>query len=157
MIQEEETGTYAQQPERVATSEPLQPVALEAPRHLVWLLLRDPSSLESQEQRTLSLIREHPLVEILYDLARSFVKLMKERDFEAFDFWLQRAERCGIPDLESFTQGLQKDYEAVKTSLLLPYSNGPVEGNVNRLKFIKRSMFGRGSFELLRNRVLEVA
>lgn len=157
LTQEEVTGTYSQQPERVTTSEALQPVALEAPRHLVWLLLRDPSSLKSQEQRTLSLIREHPLVEILYDLARSFMKLMKERDFEAFDFWLQRGERCGIPDLESFTQGLQKDYEAVKTSLLLPYSNGPVEGQVNRLKFVKRSMFGRGSFELLRSRFLEAA
>ncbi|HYU76685.1 MAG TPA: transposase, partial [Ktedonobacteraceae bacterium] len=157
LTQEEETGTSSQQPERVATSEALQPVALEAPRHLVWLLLRDPSSLENQEQRTLSLIREHPLVETLYDLARSFMKLMKERDFEAFDFWLKRAERCGIPDLESVTLGLQKDYEAVKTSLLLPYSNGPVEGQVNRLKFVKRSMFGRGSFELLRSRFLEAA
>ena len=157
LTQEEETGTYSQQPERVSTHEALQPVALEAPRHLVWLLLRNPSSLKSQEQRTLCLIREHPLVETLYDLARSFMKLMKERDFEAFDLWLQRGERCGIPDLESFTQGLQKDYEAVKTSLLLPYSNGPVEGQVNRLKFVKRSMFGRGSFELLRSRFLEAA
>lgn len=153
---EEEAGTSSQQPERVETGEALQPVALEAPRHLVWLLLRDPSDLSSQEQRTLDLIREHPGVETLYDLGRSFVKLMKERDFEAFDRWLQRGERCGIPDLESFTQGLQKEYEAVKTSLLLPYSNGPVEGQVNRLKFVKRSMFGRGSFELLRSRFLEV-
>lgn len=67
------------------------------------------------------------------------------------------ANECGLPDMETFTQGLQNDYEAVKTSLLLPYSNGPVEGQVNRLKFVKRSMFGRGSFELLRNRFLEAA
>lgn len=157
LIDEEEAGTSSQQPERVETGEAVQPVALEAPRHLVWLLLRDPSGLSSQEQRTLDLIREHPDVETLYGLARSFVKLMKERDFEAFDRWLQRGERCGIPDLESFTQGLQKDYEAVKTSFILPYSNGPVEGQVNRLKFVKRSMFGRGSFELLRSRFLEAA
>jgi transposase len=59
--------------------------------------------------------------------------------------------------LESFAQGLQKEYEAIKAALVLSYSNGPVEGQVNRLKFVKRSMFGRGSFELLRNRFLEAA
>src|SRR5581483_3212334 len=132
-------------------------VALEAPRHLVWLLLRDPSSLDEQEQHTLGLIRQQHLVGKLYDLTQSYVKLMRERDFEAFDPWLETCLRCGIPDLESFAQGLQKDYEAIKAALILPYSNGPVEGQGNRLKFVKRSMFGRGSFELLRNRFLEAA
>jgi transposase len=153
----EEAGTYSPQPPRVETDEAIQPVALEAPRHLVWLLLRDTSSLDSKEQRTLAFIRQHPLIETLYDLIQSYVKLVRERDVEAFDPWLERCTRCGIPDLESFAQGLQKDYEAVKTSLILPYSNGPVERQVNRLKFVKRSMFGRGSFELLRNRFLEAA
>ena len=82
---------------------------------------------------------------------------MKDRDLEAFDLWLTRGARCGLPDVETFTQGLQNDYEAVKTSLLLPYSNGPVEGQINRLKFVKCSMFGHGSFELLRSRFLEAA
>ena len=90
-------------------------------------------------------------------LTQSFVKLMKERDFEAFDLWLTRGERCGLPDMETFTQGLQNDYQAVKASFVLPYSNGSVEGQINRLTFVKRSMFGRGSFELLRNRFLEAA
>jgi transposase len=64
---------------------------------------------------------------------------------------------CGIPDLESFAQGLQKDYSALKAAFTLPYSNGPVEGLINRLKFIKRSMYGRGSFQLLRLRVLQAS
>lgn len=51
----------------------------------------------------------------------------------------------------------QKEYAAIKTALTLPYSNGPVEGQVNRLKFMKRSMYGRGGFELLRQRVLSAA
>jgi transposase len=96
-------------------------------------------------------------VETLYDLARSFVRLMKERDFEALDLWLAKGARCGLPDMQTFTSGLQNEYQAVKNSLLLPYSNGPVEGQVNRLKLVKRSMYGRGSFELLRNRFLEAA
>jgi transposase len=151
LVAEEEAGTYSPQPQRMEIGEAVQPVALEVPRHLVWLLLRDASSLNSREQRTLDFIQQQPLVETLYDLAQSYVKLMRERDVEAFDPWLDRCMRCGIPDLESFAQGLQKDYKAVKTSLILPYSNGPVEGQVNRLKFVKRSMFGRGSFELLLN------
>jgi transposase len=121
---EEEAGTSSQQPERVEHGETVQPVDVEAPRHLVCLLLRDASSLDSKEQRTLALIRQQPLVETLYDLTQSFVKLMQEREVEAFDPWLERCTKCGIPDLESFAQGLQKDYEAVKTSLVLSYSIG---------------------------------
>jgi transposase len=157
LTDEEAAGTYSQQPEHLRNEEAIQPVALEAPRHLVWLLLRDFTSLHEQEQRTLGFIRQHSLVEDLYQLAQSYVKLMRERDIETFDPWLNRCVRCGIPDLESFAQGLQKEYEAVKTSFILPYRNGPVEGQVNRLTFVKRSMFGRGSFELLRHRFLQAA
>jgi transposase len=157
LIQPEETGTYAQQPAHAQESQDVGAVALEAPRHLVWLLLKDPDALDQEQQRSLQFIRRHPSVETLSDLTQSFVKLMKERDFEAFDLWLTKGARCGLPDLETFTQGLQNDYEAVKSSLIFPYSNGPVEGQINRLKFVKRSMYGRGSFELLRSRFLEAA
>ncbi|WP_374229004.1 transposase [Ktedonobacter sp. SOSP1-52] len=157
LAQEEEAGTTAQQPACSQESNEVEPVALEAPRHLVWLLLKDPDTLDSEQQRSLAFIRQHPDVEMLYDLTQSFVNLMKKRNFEAFDLWLARGERCGIPDVETLAQGLRNDYEAVKTSLVLPYSNGPVEGQINRLKFVKRSMYGRGSFELLRSRILEAA
>jgi transposase len=157
LTQEEDAGTTKAPPAKADADIALSPVALEAPRHLVWLLLKDPNSLDQEQQRSLELIRQHPGVETLYDLTRSFVKLMKERDFEAFDLWLTKGERCGLPDVETFTQGLQNDYEAVKSSLVLPYSNGPVEGQINRLKCVKRSMFGRGSFQLLRSRFLEAA
>ncbi len=59
--------------------------------------------------------------------------------------------------METFAQGMQKDYAAIKAALTLPLSNGPVEGHVNRLKFVKRSMYGKGSFELLRQRVLQAS
>ena len=157
LTQAEEAGTYSQQPARTQERDEVQTIALEAPRHLVWLLLKDPDFLDQEQQRTLAFIRRHPNVETLYHLTQSFVKLMKERDFEAFDLWLNRGERCGLPDMETFTQGLQSDYQAVKASFVLSYSNGPVEGQINRLKFVKRSMFGRGSFALLRNRFLEAA
>jgi len=157
LTEEEEAGTTSQQPAKADERTDLTPVALEAPRHLVWLLLKDPGSLDQEQRRSLELIRQHPDVETLYDLTQSFVKLMKERNFEAFDLWLMKSKRCGLPDVETFTQGLQNDYQAIKASLILPYSNGPVEGQINRLKFVKRSMFGRGSFQLLRSRFLEAA
>ncbi len=66
-------------------------------------------------------------------------------------------EKQGVPDLQSFAQGLKKDYDAVKAGLTLKWSNGQTEGQVNRLKFLKRQMYGRGSFQLLRKRVLHRA
>lgn len=157
LTQEEEAGTTSQQSVRTQERNEVEPVALEAPRHLVWLLLKDPDVLNQEERRSLEFIRRHPGVETLYGLTRSFVKLIKEQDFEAFDLWLTKGESCGLPDFQTFTAGLQNDYQAVKNSLLLPYSNGPVEGQINRLKFVKRSMYGRGSFQLLRSRFLEAA
>jgi transposase len=121
------------------------------------LLLRDPSHLTEQEQRTLSLIRQEPRVEELYGLAQRYVKIVRERDAEAFDPWLEQCLICGLPDLETFGQGLQKDYSAIKAALTLPYSNGPVEGQINRLKLVKRAMYGRGDFELLRQRFLKAS
>lgn len=129
-------------------------IALEAPRHLVWLLIRHASELDEQEQRTLSFIREQQTIEDLYGLVQSYFKLMRERDVQALDPWIEKCLACDIPDLVTFAQGLQKDYSAIKAALTLPYSNGPVEGQINKLKFVKRSMYGRGSFHLLRQRVL---
>ena len=59
------------------------------------------------------------------------------------------------PDLRSFITGLKRDYQAVLNGLTLPYSSGKVEGNVNRIKMLKRQMYGRARFDLLlRKRVL---
>jgi transposase len=125
-----------------------------SPRHLVWLLLRDPSHLDEQEQRTLRLLRQEQRAD---ELTQRYMKIVRERDGEAFDPWLEQCVTCGLPALETFAQGLQKDYSAVKAALTLPYRNGPVEGQINRLKFVKRSMYGRGSFALLRQRVLKAS
>lgn len=132
-------------------------VPLESPRHLVWLLLRDPSSLDSEEQQMLAFIRQEQVIEVVYELAQQFGAMVRKRQRDKLDAWIAACFASHIPDLETFAIGLQKDYAAIKAALTLPYSNGPVEGNVNRLKFIKRSMYGRGGFELLRQRVLSSA
>jgi transposase len=130
---------------------------LESPRHLSWLLLRDRASLNHQEQQMLAFIRQEPTIEAAYDLAQRFGAMVRNRQPAQLDPWLAAALGRGSPDLRTFAEGLQREYSAMKAALTYPYSTGPVEGQINRLKFIKRSMYGRGSFELLRQRVLIAA
>jgi transposase len=61
-----------------------------------------------------------------------------------------------LPELHSFTAGLKRDLDVVVNGLTLPYSSGAVEGAVNRIKMLKRQMYGRASLDLLRKRVLLV-
>lgn len=70
------------------------------------------------------------------------------------DPWLADAQAGAVSQLKTFAAGLRKDYGAVRAALELEWSNGPVEGHVNRLKVIKRDMYGRAQFDLLRLRVL---
>lgn len=155
------------EPHSLQVQEPSQPlvvqmdtestILLASPRHLVWLLLRDPSSLDNQEQQMLAFIRQEKAIEVAYGLAQQFGAMVRKRQKDKLDGWITDCLASSIPDLETFATGLQKEYAAIKAALTLPYSNGPVEGQVNRLKFIKRSMYGRGGFELLRQRVLHAA
>lgn len=127
---------------------------VESPRHLVWLLLRDPARLSKKEERMLTFIRQDPVVELAYTLAQRFLHLMHEHQADQLENWITTCSASGIPDLETFAVGLQKELSAIRAPFILSYSTGPVEGQVNRLKLIKRSMYGRGSFALLRRRVL---
>ncbi len=83
--------------------------------------------------------------------------MLRQREGERFDEWLRRVDKQGVSELQSFANGLRKDYEAVKASLTLEWSNGQTEGQVHRLKLLKRQMYGRGRFDLLRKRVLKRA
>jgi transposase len=83
-----------------------------------------------------------------------FVELMRQHRAEELDTWLSSCASSDVPELESFAAGLQKKVSAIRAAFLLPYSTGPVEGQINRLKRIKRAMYSRGSFVLLRRRVL---
>lgn len=70
---------------------------------------------------------------------------------------MSEAEEAGIPELKAFAVKLRQDIEAVAAAMVMPYSQGQTEGRVNKLKLIKRSMYGRGKFDLLRQRVLYAA
>ena len=122
------------------------------PRHLSWSFLRNPSRLEKQEQETLSLIRQEKNVDLVYGLAQRFVSMVKERKAALLFAWLRDCRMSGITELVNFAQGLENDGSALHAALTLSYSNGPVEGKINKLKYIKRSMYGRAGFPLLRQR-----
>jgi transposase len=80
--------------------------------------------------------------------------MVRERKQEQLRPWMQEATKSGIPELGSFVAGIERDYDAVKAALYLPWNQGQTEGFVNKLKTAKRMMYGRAGFTLLRQRVL---
>lgn len=81
---------------------------LSSPRHLAWLLLRDPSSLNAQEQLTLTFVREVHDIDITYNLAQRFFTMVRRLQADQLDAWLQECEESGIPDLQTFSERSQK-------------------------------------------------
>jgi transposase len=88
------------------------------------------------------------------ELVSDFASMLRQRQGQHLDTWITRARASGVAQLAGFAAGLVKDYDAVRNGLTLPYSSGAVEGNVCRLKAIKRQMYGRANFDLLRLRVV---
>src|SRR6266568_914024 len=139
---------------------PPPPAPLEnfSAQRATWLFVCQPEKLDERQQAELALIRQaSPHAESAYCLAQAFMQMIREHTGEQLDTWLSSVEASHLPELESFAKGIQQDKAAVFAGLTLPYSNGPLEGHVNRLKLIKRSMYGRAKLPLLRARVLHVA
>jgi transposase len=133
---------------------PPRPAPL-ASRQLVWWLLEVPQGLKPLVRTVLEQMEQVcPPFGTLYRLAHTFTDMIRNRQPEHLDRWLSQASECDFPELVSLASGIKRDYAAVEAALRLPYSSGPVEGQINRLKLIKRSMYGRANFDLLRQRVL---
>lgn len=123
-------------------------------RQLAWLMVKAPECLEPEDNHRLAHIQQHLATSQLYLLVQRFRQLVKERQAEQLDRWLDDCQNTELTQLKTFAKGIQQDYDAIRAALSQPWSNGQTEGQVNRLKFIKRQMYGRASFELLRARVL---
>ena len=117
--------------------------------------MQQPADLTEDEHAALDKMQK-AIAEIgsAYILAQDFIRMVRERTSEALTGWIARAAASCIAELGSFANRLQRDLAAVTAGLSLPWSNGQVEGQINRLKLIKRTMYGRASFDLLRKRVL---
>jgi transposase len=120
-----------------------------------WLFFRKEGDLKAEEQESLRQLRQASLhLESAYQLVEAFVHMVRERTGEQLDAWLEAVQASHLEAFESFVTGVQQDKDAVLAGLTLPWSTGPVEGQVNRLKLSKRSMYGRAKFDLLKRRVL---
>jgi transposase len=133
-----------------------------SPKRLVWVLLREPEDLEKAERGTLDEMLEASTdIAAIYSLIQRFEKMIKntgsDGQAERLDRWLGESLASGVKDFETFAMGLKREQSGVEAALTLPYSNGQTEGQINKLKLIKRQMYGRGSFEMLRQRVLGAA
>jgi transposase len=125
------------------------------PRRAVGLMLSRSDDLTEEERMALQQVCEiHSQVKRLNALFQQFAQMLRDRQGEELDQWLQAAFHAGIPELRAFVRKLRQDQQAVQAGLVLKWNNGVVEGHVNRLKFLKRSMYGRTNFDLLRLRVL---
>ena len=138
------------QPLPAVAEPPCQPLT---PRRATWLVLRrEAKRTEAEAQQLAQLRAQQAEVAEAIDLAQDFATLVRQRQPEALDPWLQRATASTLEALQRFAKGLYEDYEAVKAGVTLPWSTGPVEGHINRLKMLKRQMFGRARLDLLSRR-----
>jgi transposase len=114
-----------------------------------------PDKLGSADQTDLLALRQtHPQLEQAYQLAQAFISMVHHRQPDALQPWLHTALNSSLTPFQTFATGLHRDKAAVLAALVLPWSNGQVEGQINRLKTLKRQMYGRAKFDLLRLRVL---
>ena len=98
--------------------------------------------------------KSNPQIATAEHLAQQFRQVFQDRDTDAMKSWLVKSIESNIPELKRFVTGIQRDYEAVIAAVQQPWSNGQVEGQVHRLKLLKRQMYVRSGFLLLRRRVL---
>ena len=142
--------------EQTAAPGAAQPEPFSA-KQAVWLLIRQPEELDEQQQPELThLSQAHSQIEQASHLAQSFRGMLGQGE-ERLDGWLQEASSRDLPEWQPLAAGIQRDKAAVRAGLSLPSSNGAVEGHINRLKLIKRRMYGRANFDLLRQRVLRAS
>ncbi|HEX4203982.1 MAG TPA: transposase [Ktedonobacteraceae bacterium] len=121
----------------------------------VCLFMRHPDNLEEGERMDLAALRRvHPDLETAYCLTQDFLQMLRKREGERLDTWLTHVHESRLPELESFAHGVELDKAAGQAGSTLSINNGQVEGHVTGIKLIKRMLYGKAGFPLLRQRVL---
>jgi transposase len=166
------SGSYARVASYVAPlrrgqpARPLEGEGVEAPttssepatltaRELSYLLIRRDEKLKDEEREQLDQVKQHDsIITQIATLADDFTEMVRERLPEQLESWLERVQASTYSSLKSLATGIEQDILAVRAALELRYSNGQTEGQVTRLKLLKRQMYGRANLDLLRQRVL---
>jgi transposase len=124
-------------------------------RQVTKWLMTDPATLDSDTRDDLdTILNRSPQLTALAEHVRRFAHMICNLGGDDLPAWITSAKHTTIKELRSFVTGLERDLDAVTAGLTLPWSSGPVEGQVNRIKMLKRQMFGRANLDLLRIRVL---
>jgi transposase len=124
-------------------------------REAAWLFVCNPHKLRLSQAVCLDHLRvTHEDLGLAYQLAQDFRVMVTKRDVQVLGRWLEEAKASNIKELQSLATGIYRDFDAVRAALAMEYSNGQTEGKVNKLKCIKRQMYGRANFDLLRQRML---
>ena len=124
-------------------------------REAAWLFVCNPRKLRiPQVIRVDHLRRVDEELELVYQLAQDFRVMVTQRQVSVLGRWLEEAKTSGIKEMHSLATGIYRDFDAVRAALRMEWSQGQTEGKVNKLKCIKRQMYGRANFDLLRQRML---
>jgi len=137
-----------------ATSIRPPPPRLPSAQQITWMILEPQKLDDRQDSIVEKLCQLFPQIEKAKELAQAFAHMVRERSSDKLNEWLRSAARSQLKEFVSFARGLSEDYGAVINALRHEWSNGQLEGQVNRLKLIKRAMYGRAKFDLLKARVL---
>lgn len=111
---------------------------------------------ELSEDQLYRIIIEYPIIGKAYDIVQSFKEILFAKKTEDLDNWINEAALLEIDEINSFIGGIFRDIGAVKNAIKYEYSNGLAEGSVNKLKLIKRIMYGRNSYKLLKSKLLRL-
>jgi transposase len=129
-----------------------------SPRQVLWLLLRADGERDAAQRAFVERLRAScPELTAAESLAREFRRLVRTRDAPSLAPWLDSAQKGNLPEFREFAAGLRRDGAAVAAALTMAWSNGQAEGQITKLKMLKRQMFGRANLDLLRQRVLLAA
>jgi transposase len=128
--------------------------AVPRPKALTWLLIRRKDELGEEEQYLLKLLLQDAKIAELRQLAHEFMRMIHNRSVDEWNAWIEKCRQSVVKELKNFVIGIKRDESAVYEAIRQPWSNWATEGHVNRLKFLKRQMYGRANFDLLRLKVL---
>ncbi len=118
-------------------------------------MLKPQHRLSDEEQLELQrFLGVNPQLARGHQLKESFRHIVAEGDLEGLDAWMLEAAESRLPSFESLTKGFRQDYQAIQLALTTPWSNAQCEGQICRVKLIKRLGYGRAKLDLLRQRIL---
>lgn len=150
-LQEDSHGQLGLNTIRPSTTEPSLPVS----KRLVWLFLLPVEKLDEENVKLRQGLLNHAVLQQAWQLVSDFQRMLRERKAHQFPCWLQACQTSNIPEFANLALGMKKDQEAIQTALSSKWSNGQTEDQVNRLKLLKRQMYGRANFDLLTARFLQ--